>query len=257
MKAKAITASALDDLVQRDKCLLVDLRDTLAYRCSHLPTALNVQPNRINLLLTNLNKNITIIFYCDFGDESQEVAELFLECGFSSCLSLHGGYEEWLTQHLRYGKMSDGLSQWLAANGYSSDELEKTGFNGETALMFAARRGRTDHLVELIDRGADLEARNHDGNSAVWLACYSNDIHCLTELIRCGANLNVQNDNGATPLIYSASAGREAMVKQLIAAGANPYLKTLDDFTALDVASTLPILRLLKNALQQSQHIAC
>ena len=257
MNAQRISVSALDDLVAREKCLLVDLRDSLSYRCSHLPAALNVRPNRLNLLRQNINKDLTIIFYCDFGEESQAVAELFGEFGFRHCLSLEGGFEEWMLQRTRQAKMTDDLCEWLAANDYSCRDLEKRGFNGETALLFAARSGRTDYLVELLDRGANVDTRNNDGNTAVWLACYSNDIHSLRELIQCGADLNVQNDNGATALIYAASAGREVMVKTLVEAGADPFRKTLDDFTALDVAATLPILRYLKRAMKMNQSFAC
>ena len=55
-----------------------------------------------------------------------------------------------------------------------------------------------------------------------------------------------QNDNGATCLMYAASTGKHAVVEKLLHAGANPQLKTLDDFSALDMAATIECLRLLR-----------
>lgn len=64
--------------------------------------------------------------------------------------------------------------------------------------------------------------------------------------IDAGVDINYQNSaSGATALIFAASSGRETVVEQLLAAGADPHLKTHDDFTALDLASTRKILKLL------------
>ena len=257
MAYKLISADGLSRMMFEEKVLVIDLRDSLSYRCSHLPSALNVQPGRINLLLANVNHSVPVVLYCEFGEDSPAMAELFEDFGFENCYCLEGGYEEWMAHQQKGAVMNKGLCDWLESNGFSCDDLEMRGFNGETALMFASRQGNTEYLVELIDRGASIEAVNNDGNTAVWLACYGNDRHALEELIRTGANLNVQNDNGATPLIYSASAGRDEMVKMLLEEGANPFLKTLDDFSALDVASTIGILRMLKKACSQNQEIAC
>jgi uncharacterized protein len=51
-------------------------------------------------------------------------------------------------------------------------------------------------------------------------------------------------------LIFAASSGRETVVEQLLAAGADPHLTTHDDFTALDLASTRKILKLLANLVK-------
>jgi hypothetical protein len=46
--------------------------------------------------------------------------------------------------------------------------------------------------------------------------------------------------------MYAASTGKHAVVDALLAAGANPRLKTLDDFSALDMAASIECLRLLR-----------
>lgn len=255
MSSNGINIEKAERLIQRTHTLIVDLRDPLSFRCGHLPNAINVSVGRLRLLLNNVNKRLPVLLYCEHGITSEDASLVFTEFGFEQCYFLFGGYGEWMESQHKNSKPNSGLCNWLAENGYSCDDIERRGFNQETALMFASRQGKTEYVVELIDRGADLDALNGDGNSAVWLCCYANDHHTLVELIRAGANLNIQNDNGATALIYAASAKREKMVEMLLQAGADFRLQTLDDFSALDVASTPAILKMLKRAFNQSQKL--
>jgi hypothetical protein len=48
--------------------------------------------------------------------------------------------------------------------------------------------------------------------------------------------------------MYTASAGKHELVRTLLALGANPDLRTLDDFTALEMAASLECLQLLRAA---------
>ena len=73
----------------------------------------------------------------------------------------------------------------------------------------------------------------------------------LMHLVYAGIDINHQNSaSGATALIFAASSGREEVVEQLVAAGADPSLATHDDFTALDLASTRKILKLLSKLVK-------
>lgn len=149
-----------------------------------------------------------------------------------------------MTQTLTF---SETTTHWLLANGYTPDHLDRQGENGDTALMKATRQKELTVVKELINRGADLNLTNDDGNNALWYACFGNDYILLDLLINSGVNINNQNDNGATVLMYAASAGKEEMVKLLLSCDADPELKNLDDFKAIDFASTIEVLRILKN----------
>jgi len=46
--------------------------------------------------------------------------------------------------------------------------------------------------------------------------------------------------------MYVASSGKELMVKMLLDAGADVHIKNPDDFTALELAVTPKILRMLR-----------
>ena len=145
------------------------------------------------------------------------------------------------------------LRCWLLQAGFRSSDVLQTEVNnalsnGTTPLMHAARTGDIEAIKGLLARGADPAVMNADSNGALWFACFANSEACLAALIDAGAPLDSQNVNGATALIYCASAGKAQLVRQLMEAGADPNLMTLDDFTALELASNLECLRLLKAA---------
>ncbi|KKD34560.1 ankyrin [Limnoraphis robusta CS-951] len=144
--------------------------------------------------------------------------------------------------------LSETTSRWLLANGYTPVNLDCQRENGDTALMKATRQKELTVVKELIDRGVNLNLRNDDGNNALWYACFGNDYILLDLLINSGININNQNDHGATVLMYAASAGKEEMVQFLLSYGADTDLKNIDDFKPIDFASTVEVLRILKNA---------
>ncbi|MDV3242012.1 MAG: ankyrin repeat domain-containing protein [Methylocaldum sp.] len=80
------------------------------------------------------------------------------------------------------------------------------------------------------------------------LACCGENLGVIGRLIERGIAVDHQNENGATCLMYAASTGKTAVVARLLAAGADTGIKTLDDFTALDMAANLDCLNLLRAA---------
>ncbi|MFM6038641.1 MAG: ankyrin repeat domain-containing protein, partial [Sphaerospermopsis kisseleviana] len=69
-------------------------------------------------------------------------------------------------------------------------------------------------------------------------------------LLEANIDINNQNDNGATVLMYGASAGKTEVVRLLLQHNPNMNLHNLDDYKAIDFASNIEVLRLLKNATQ-------
>ena len=117
-----------------------------------------------------------------------------------------------------------------------------------TPLMRAAKEGRLDVIEALLTYGVDIAVTNADGCNALWLACYNGSHAIIDRLIQAGIDIDRQNDNGATCLMYVASNSKSDLVQLLLERGANPRLANHDDFTALDLAASLPCLRLLKAA---------
>ncbi len=143
--------------------------------------------------------------------------------------------------------MTPEIRDWLQNNYFSVAQPVLKNSTDIYPLILASQQGRNDVVVFLIEQQAALDVIDQYGNNALWAACYADNNDCIDALIHAGIDINHQNSaSGATALIFAASSGREKVVEQLLAAGADPALKTHDDFTALDLASTGKILKLIK-----------
>jgi len=147
--------------------------------------------------------------------------------------------------------MKPEIRDWLQNNYFSVAQPALKNHDGIYPLILAGQQGRRDVIEFLLEQHAELDVIDQYGNNALWAACYADDSDCIAALIQAGININHQNSaSGATALIYAASSGREIVVAQLLAADADPTLKSHDDFTALDLASTRKILRLLSKLVK-------
>jgi ankyrin repeat protein len=145
--------------------------------------------------------------------------------------------------------MTPQLAAFLAEQGFSPDNIDAPQADGRfTPLMRAAKLGRLDIVEELLSLGVDFAALNADGCNALWLACYGGNHALIERLIAAGIDIDHQNGNGASYLMYVASNSKPDLVKLLLDHGANRELKNFDDFSALDLAASLPCLKLLKKA---------
>lgn len=143
--------------------------------------------------------------------------------------------------------MQPEIADWLQNHYFSVSHPSSPNNTGMYPLILACQQGRDDIVGFLIAHGADLNVTDQYGNNALWAACYAQDLASIDALIAAGIDIDYQNAaSGATALIFAASSGREQAVERLLAAGANPDLKTHDDFSALDLASTRKILKLLR-----------
>ncbi|MGZ8234119.1 ankyrin repeat domain-containing protein [Methylobacter tundripaludum] len=147
--------------------------------------------------------------------------------------------------------MTPEIRDWLQNNYFSVAQPVLKNNDGIYPLILASRQGRSDVLRFLIELIAALDVTDQYGNNALWAACYADNSDCIDTLIQAGVDIDHQNSaSGATALIFAASSGRENVVVQLLAAGADPALKTQDDFTALDLASTRKILKQLSKLVK-------
>ncbi len=145
--------------------------------------------------------------------------------------------------------MTPALAEFFATHGF--DPAQPSALQPDrrfTPLMRAAKEGRLDVVDELLTWGVDVAVTNADGCNALWLACYSGSHAIIDRLLQAGIDIDRQNDSGATCLMYVASNSKPDLVKLLLERGANPHLANHDEFTALDLAASLPCLRLLRAA---------
>ena len=239
-----INTTEARNIMARNNVLLLDMRDEASFDLAHIEAAQHVSSTNVDAVIFSASKNVAVLIYCYHGDASQVYAQMFADFGFREVYSLDGGFEAW---HQRQANnLDEPLQHWLAAQGFPPGDIHATVEHGLTPLMKASHLGDAGIVAALVRSGARLDARNADGNNALWLACVGANLEVIDFLIQSGANIDNQNDSGATCLMYAASTGKAEVLQALLAAGADAQCKTLDDFTALDMASTLACLNLLR-----------
>jgi ankyrin repeat protein len=145
------------------------------------------------------------------------------------------------------------LLAWLQHEGFSGDDINARVANATTPLMRAALKGDCDMAKKILGNGADPALRNADGNNALWLACVERHLEMIDLLIEAGIDIDNRNDGDATALMYASSSGRTEVVAHLLARGADIRPETLDGFSAMDMASNIEILNLLRAAQKKAR----
>ena len=115
-----------------------------------------------------------------------------------------------------------------AANSASAADVE---------LIQAVKNGNATAVHALLDRGADVDARQGDGATALHWAAHLNDLQAADLLIRAGAAVDAANDLGVTPLWVATTGGSAAMVSKLLEARAEPDIAPDTGGTPLMIAA--------------------
>lgn len=84
-----------------------------------------------------------------------------------------------------------------------SSDLNVQDFNGHTALMHAAIRGKPDIASLLLRQGAACDVQDFDGKTALHHAAERGCLTLVMELLDHQADPNKQDHKGYTPLMYS------------------------------------------------------
>lgn len=247
-----ISVDDAQGLLERPDLVILDVRRADAFAQGHADGARHVTMTDLSHVLGTTAKAAPILIYCYRGNASREYAQIFSDFGFSEVYSLDGGYDAWCAKPpgTTHAKPEEALQEWLREQGFTPDDINTTIANSTTPLMKASHQGRCDIIRMIIAVGADINRRNADGNNALWLACVGNHLDAADLLIEAGIDVDNCNDNGATPLMYAASAGKSGVLERLLARGAATTPETLDGFTALDLASTVECLTILRRAVK-------
>jgi ankyrin repeat protein len=71
---------------------------------------------------------------------------------------------------------------------------------GRTALHQAVTRGQKATVVQLLRSGADITAKDNNGRTALHLAAGSAGLEVVVALLEEGADINARDNEGQTPL---------------------------------------------------------
>lgn len=108
----------------------------------------------------------------------------------------------------------------------------------QTPLHWAAATGNAGITGLLIERGADIEARDFSGRTPMHLAAAGGSHAVARLLIESGAKPTIQDGLNRTPLHWAAIKGHTPVTALLIAKGADPNAKDTDLKTPLHWACT-------------------
>ena len=73
--------------------VLIDVRTVEEFNREHIPNAINIPLDQIDTI--DLDKNTTIIVYCQTGVRSKEAVEKMVDMGYTSLYNLDGGLLNW------------------------------------------------------------------------------------------------------------------------------------------------------------------
>jgi hypothetical protein len=142
------------------------------------------------------------------GEKNLKAVELFLRAGFSPD-TLNKAAVPLISLAARAGDRE--ITALLIRSGASVNLL--AGDRGGTALVDAALGKHTDMAGDLLEAGADANARSKDGQSALIIAVGLNDEPTVELLLKSGANVDDPDRLGVSARKYAALFNRPGMVK--------------------------------------------
>jgi len=102
------------------------------------------------------------------------------------------------------------------------NEAKKITVSPQREFLWAAQKGSSNKIKELLKKGVDVNMSDVDGTTALMLACHESFLIIVDILIKAGANVNAQNDDGNTSLLLSST---KSIISKLLDAGADPNIK--------------------------------
>ena len=102
MSFDTIKTNDIIKYIGRPDVLIIDLRDKREYDTGHIPTAVNIPYEELEIKKSYLQLNNLLIFYCDRGNISLLAARDLVKDGYN-IKSLYGGL------HAYHGKLEKSL----------------------------------------------------------------------------------------------------------------------------------------------------
>ena len=96
-KVPYIAVTELKNLQQKNKVVILDSRELVEFKVSHIEGAILVGYNhfRLSSLPDSIDKKTPIVVYCTLGVRSEVIANQLIENGYTDVKNLYGGISEW------------------------------------------------------------------------------------------------------------------------------------------------------------------
>ncbi|MCX8521030.1 MAG: rhodanese-like domain-containing protein [Rhodoferax sp.] len=100
--ATGVSPAAAVQLINREKAVVVDVRDSSEYAAGHLGAAKNIPLPDLETRLGSVvkNKTLPLILVCHTGKRSARAVAIAKKLGYAQALSLGGGLVAWRAANL-------------------------------------------------------------------------------------------------------------------------------------------------------------
>ncbi|WP_022873634.1 ankyrin repeat domain-containing protein [Nesterenkonia alba] len=131
--------------------------------------------------------------------------------------------------------MADDPQQPDPADPAGPSDLTEEQLQFLASLFDYARAGKTEELLELIDRGVPVDLTNDKGDTLLILAVYNDHTDLARGLMERGADIHRVNDRGQTALGCAVFRQNTEATELLLHAGADPTLGRQSAYNVVEV----------------------
>lgn len=163
--------------------------------------------------------------------QSSQLAQLLFHAGFNSTDESDDAISKDEALRWTAGEGLTQLTQQLIDKG--ADVNARGGYFNATPLHHAAKNGSLDILRMLLAAGADISIRDKDSETPLKYAARDDRCDAARLLIENGADIETRDYMGRTPLLEAANGGKVAVVKVLWELKANIHCADDLGFTPL------------------------
>ena len=180
------------------------------------------------------------------------IIEVLLERRWRADIELRGEYNKtaliWAAEIGQNASVRALLAK--NANARATDAFHESG------LHYAAANGYLDVVIELVENGADILARNDRQHQPLHSATgeYGSLYPIVKYLVEKGAAVNSRDEWGVTALYSAASFGNKRQARFLLESGADPRIENNQGESAIDIANAkghADMIELLKGHVPQ------
>lgn len=134
--------------------------------------------------------------------------------------------------HARNGEIAE-VAKSLA-DGEQVDVIDSL---GQTALIAAVSHNSLETVKLLLEHKANVNLPDGSGwTPLIYAAYFGGSPELFTELLNHGADINARNDRGATALFLASATGHEEQVKFLLGHGADKGIESTAGYSPLRIA---------------------